>query len=599
MKKKAKETDVYGPEYQILTHAKEILSDPSLKKNELLKEYAKMVKEYEDLLKKFYQQDQVGEHLSPGKILEMQSQLLSRLSYEFRTPLTLIISSLEQMCSQCRSALQKKKMALMLRNARRLLFLINQVLALSSTENSQLKIKVLPEDIVSFVKGITASFDLLVEQNEVDLIFKADKDNMVLYFDPELMAEVICNLMMNALKYTPAGGQIRIWIGRSYPDSVVISVQDTGPGIPRDRLKSIFYRFSLLNRPFERHRNDIGIGLFLVKEYITLHHGTIHINSSEGQGTEFVIKLPMGNEHLAPDQIEETPVPSSPIIRGSEIAANYTLMWELEKEEVQFSNIKATDIETHHQERDIVLVVEDDRDMRNLVITLLGRTFTVVEAKNGREGIDIAQKIIPDIIISDIIMPKLDGIRLCRDLKNNINTSHIPIILLTARASEEDVIRGLEAGADDYITKPFNIKMLLTRVKNLICLRRRLQEKLERRMLMQPEEFSLSQLENLFLDKIQESIEQNLSNPDFGVDELAEILEISRPTLYRKLFALTGQSPKKFIQSYRLKRSMELLRANYGNVTEVAFKVGFSSSAYFTKCFRETFQRLPSDFTTY
>jgi DNA-binding response OmpR family regulator len=380
---------------------------------------------------------------------------------------------------------------------------------------------------------------------------------------------------------------------------VEISVSDTGPGIPSQQLPHIFDRFYLLNKPFEHNKKGFGIGLYLVKEYINLHHGTIHVNSREGEGTEFIIHLPGGKEHLEPDEIEAHPVLDSTVKYGTEISNNYAFMLQLERDATYQPGINIFDIERESQDREIVLVVEDNSDMRRLMTTLLEKHFTVMEAEDGKEGIAAAKNIIPDIIISDIIMPEVDGVRLCQELKNDINTSHIPIILLTARATEKDIIRGLEAGADDYITKPFHIQVLLTRVKNLISLRRQLQQKIERRMLLQPEEFTLSELENLFLDKLQELIEENLSNPQFGVDELAEILDISRPTLYRKVFALTGQSPKKFIQSYRLKRSFELLTANYGNVTEVAFKVGFSSSAYFTKCFKETFNRLPSDFTTY
>lgn len=599
MQRKTKETGAHGHQYRFLARAKEILDNHSLKKDELLKEYAKIVEAYEELLKKLHQQDQGSLHHSPGEILQRKSHLFSGFSHEFRTPLALIITPLEQMLSTCRSREQKKKLELMLRNARRLLFLIEQVLALSKIESSELKLKASSQNIIPLLKGVMASFNSLAEQNEVDLIFDTEKRNINLYFDPEKIAEVMCNLIMNALKYTPAGGQVRLSGGYYSPDSVEISVRDTGPGIPGQQLPHIFDRFYLLSKPFEHHKKGFGIGLYLLKEYIKLHRGTIHVNSGEGEGTEFVIRLPRGKEHLKPDDIVEPPASESTVKYGKEISNNYAFMMQLERDASHQRGGKLPEIETESRDRDIVMVIEDNSDMRRLIKTLLKKDFTVVEAEDGREGIAMAKNIMPDIIISDIIMPEVDGVQLCRELKNHINTSHIPIILLTARSTEKDIIRGLEAGADDYITKPFNVQILLSRVKNIISLRRQLQQKIERRMLMQPEEFTLSELENLFLDKLQELIEENLSNPQFGVDELAKILDISRPTLYRKVFALTGQSPKKFIQSYRLKRSFELLTSNYGNVTEVAFKVGFSSSAYFTKCFKETFHRLPSDFTTY
>lgn len=595
---KDKEPGIYVHEYRFLARAKEILANHSLKKGELLKEYAEIIEAYEALLKKLHQQGQGSLHPSPGEILERKSLLFSGFSREFRTPLALIITPLEQMLSTCRSQDQKKKLELMLRNAQRLLFLIEQVLALSKIESSEMKLKASSQTLISFLKGIMASFELLAEQNEVDFIFETEKKKITLYFDPEKIAEVMCNLIMNALRYTPAGGQVKVSVYHCSADSVEISVRDTGPGIPGRQLPHIFDRFYLLNKPFEQNKKGFGLGLYLVKEYINLHHGTIQVNSREGEGTEFIIRLLRGKAHLEPDSIEAHPVPGSTIKYGTEISTRYALALQWERDETQQAG-KITDQGGFDQEYDIVLVVEDSADMRRLITTLLEKYFIVVEAEDGKEGIAAAKKIIPDIIISDIIMPGVDGVKLCRALKNDINTSHIPIILLTARAAEKDIIRGLEAGADDYITKPFHIQVLLTRVKNLINLRRQLQLKIERRMLMQPEEFNFSELENLFLDKLQELIEENISNPEFGVDELAEIFDISRPTLYRKVFALTGQSPKKFIQSYRLKRSFELLKSNYGNVTEVAYKVGFSSSAYFTKCFKETFNRLPSDFTTY
>jgi len=597
----AEESGVHVHEYRLLARAKEILANHSLSfnKDELLKEYAKIIEAYEALLKKLHQQEQASLQPSPGEILERKSHLFSGFSLEFRTPLALIITPLEQMLSSCRSQEQKKKLEMMLRNAQRLHFLIDQVLAVSKIESSEMKIKASPQNLVSFLKGIMASFELLAEQNEVDFIFAAEKKNITLYFDPEKIAEVMCNLVMNALRYTPTGGQVKVSVCHCSADSVGISVRDTGTGIPDRQLPCIFDRSYLLNKPFERNKKGFGIGLYLVKEYIDLHDGTIQVTSREGEGTEFIINLPRGKSHLEPDEIETHPAPGSTVKYGTEISTNYALALQLERDETQRQAGKIPAHEEFEQECDIVLVVEDSADMRRLITTLLEKHFVVVEAEDGIEGIAAAKKIIPDIIISDIIMPGVDGVQLCRELKNDIDTSHIPIILLTAKTAEKDIIRGLEAGADDYITKPFHVQVLLTRVKNLINLRRQLQLKIERRMLLQPEEFNFSELENLFLDKFQELIEQNISNPEFGVDELTEILNISQPTLYRKVFALTGQSPKKFIQSYRIKRSFELLKSNYGNVTEVAYKVGFSSSAYFTKCFKETFNRLPSDFTTY
>jgi DNA-binding response OmpR family regulator len=357
-----------------------------------------------------------------------------------------------------------------------------------------------------------------------------------------------------------------------------------------------------LNERFEHYTRGLGIGLFLAKEYIKLHHGTIHVKSSAGKGTEFVIRLPKGKAHLKPNEIRELPVSPTAEQPGCKISKRYAFMVQLEKEERDEHQLDLINIpvnEKELQDRHIVLVVEDSMDMRGFVKTFLEEEqFIVVEAANGRQGIDMAKGIIPDIIISDIMMPDVDGYRLCRELKQDIKTSHIPIILLSVKFAEAEIIRGLETGADDYITKPFNMDILLTRIKNLIKQRQRLQKRIQLETVTHPVELGLSSLDNSLIKKMQETIEKNLSEPEFGHAELADSIKMSQASLYRKVMALTGHSPGKFIQSYRLKRSLDLLKANYGSITDVAFAVGFSSSAYFTRCFKEKFGRLPSDFSS-
>jgi DNA-binding response OmpR family regulator len=248
------------------------------------------------------------------------------------------------------------------------------------------------------------------------------------------------------------------------------------------------------------------------------------------------------------------------------------------------------------KEKNVILVVEDHAEVRDYIRGALEPAYIVKEAVNGREGINKAKDIIPDLVISDIMMPKADGYELCRVLKNDISTSHIPIILLTAKASEESMVHGLETGADDYITKPFNTKILQARIKNLIDLRRHLQLKIQRRKMLMPEEISVSSMDEAFLKEFQDIIEKNLSEPDLNIDQLCDKLYMSRANLFRKVQALTGQSPIQFILSYRLQRAAQLLKANFGNITEVALEVGFSSPAYFTKRFKEKFHQLPSTF---
>jgi len=537
----------------------------------------------------------------PEEIREIKRRLLSHITHEFLTPLNLLIVPIEHMLAKCRDPEQKKTLSMMYRNGQHLLIVIHQVLELLKLESRNFNLKARQQDLLTFLKGILANFELLALQKEVELIFNGDRDTIPLYFDQEKLAEVMCNLVMNSLKNTPPGGRVALAVRETPDNSVEISIQDTGAGIPPDQTSRIFDRFYQLTERCEHYIKGLGIGLFLAREYIKLHRGDIRVNSAEGKGTEFVIRLPKGKDHLHPGEILEAPDSLGPGEVAGKIAKRYAYMLELEKQEQEKDREQNNHFpagETDEQKQDVVLVIEDNTDMRAFIKTMLTEEgFMVVEAANGRQGIDVAGQVVPDIIISDVMMPEKSGYELCRQLKSDIRTSHIPIILLSVKFENEEIIRGLESGADDYITKPFSMDILLTRVKNLINQRRRLQQKIQMETVGISAELDLSSLDNQFIRNIRDTIEKNLSEPEFGLDEMADALYMSRTTLYRKLISLTGQPPKRFIQSYRLKRSLELLKNNFGNVTEVAYKVGFSNSAYFTKCFKELFHRLPSDFT--
>jgi signal transduction histidine kinase/DNA-binding response OmpR family regulator len=550
------------------------------------------------------------------KLKEMaavKSRFFANISHEFRTPLTLIMGPLEQILSDYRDkdSQLEKKVKLMLRNSQRLFTLINRLLDLSKLDSGKMQLKTSRQNMIPFLKGIAASFDLLANQYDLDLSFEAEEEEITLYFDPEKMEDVLCNLLINAVKFTPGGGKITVTAKRipkeeeHFPAGYLeISVNDTGPGIPPGQLAHIFDRFYQSDSTYEHHQKGTGIGLALTRELILLHHGKIDVHSREGEnsGTEFIIRLPLGKEHLKPHEIVTSAVPDEtrPERRKPfEIPAGY-MVAKVEKEGDVPNDVKAgepgDEIDPLKAEKDIILVVEDSADVREYIRGALEPLYAVVEAKDGQEGTRKAQKIVPDLIISDIMMPGMDGYELCAALKKDIKTSHVPIILLTAKASEENIIRGLETGADDYVTKPFSTKLLMARIKNLIDLRRHFQLTLYREMTQQPVKMSISQMDREFIKELQDMIEKNLSNPDFNVERLGKKLYMSRATLYRKIHALSGESPNEFLQSYRLKRGAELLENNFGSVLEVAFEVGFSSASYFTKCFKKKFNRLPSDF---
>jgi len=534
---------------------------------------------------------------------KVKSRFFANISHEFRTPLTLIMGPLEHMLSDSTDPKTERTLNLMLRNSQRLLGLINQLLELSKFESGKMKLKSSRQNIVSFLKGITAAFEPVTAKNEVGLDFHTEEEDITLYFDPEKLEEVIYNLLSNAVKFTPPGGRISAAVTKNpggqdnFPSgSVDISVRDTGPGIPREQLGHIFDRFYQSDITSEHHRKGSGIGLAIAKEVVELHHGKIDVHSSEGMGTEFIIRLPMGKKHLESHQVVEIAAPTSPRKSPPDIPPGVPAGTGEAVHEQTGDKTADTPIETLEQDKNIILVVEDSADIRDYIRGSLEPAYAVVEAGNGREGIQRAQEIIPDLIISDIMMPEIDGYVLCRELKNDVKTSHIPIVLLTAKASEENIVEGLETGADDYVTKPFSTAILSARIKNLIDLRRHMQLTLDREMSMKPVNIPVSQIDKTFIKKMRQVVRENISDPDFNIEQLCKKLDMSQPTLYRKIHALTGESPTEFIRSYRLKRGAELLKSNFGSVLEVAFEVGFSSAAYFTKCFKNKFHQLPSTF---
>jgi len=540
-----------------------------------------------------------------GKLKEMdkiKSRFFANISHEFRTPLTLIMGPLEQMLSGPleKEREQKKKMRLMLRNSRRLHSLINQLLALSKFDSGTIKLQAFRQNIVPFLKGILHSFDSLAVQNEVELIFQTEAEEIPLYYDPEKLEEVISNLLSNAVKFTPAGGRITLAVkvkegqsGIGKQDFLEISVSDTGPGIPPEDMAHIFDRFYQADSTYEHHRQGTGIGLAIAREIVELHHGiiTAHSTGVEGAGTRFVIQLPRGDAHLKPEEIVESlPEPRKLTVPRPEVKEDEEEEFEPAEKEEEIVKEPAV------HEKDIILVVEDNADVQEYIRGALEPGYTVKQAMDGEEGLRQAREIVPDLIICDIMMPGMDGYELCRALKTEIATSHIPVILLTAKAAEENIIQGLETGADDYITKPFNIKMLLARIRNLIDLRRHWQQTWTREMTLQPTGMTVSEVDKKFIKELKQVMEKNIPDTEFNVDQLSRKLYMSHATLYRKIHALTGETPTDFIRSYRLKRGAELLKSGVGTVLEVALEVGFSSANYFTKCFKRKFHQLPTEY---
>jgi DNA-binding response OmpR family regulator len=370
---------------------------------------------------------------------------------------------------------------------------------------------------------------------------------------------------------------------------VKISIKDTGIGIPTDRLDKVFDRFYQVDDSYTREHEGSGIGLALTKELVDLHHGKIAVQSEQHKGTTFTVYLPLGKEHLKPEEIvAET--------SAEEFKPEEELSESLQsaKSDLRLSERFAPP--SHRKATPIVLIVEDNSDMRAYMQDCLAQDYRIIEAVDGEDGLQTATDKIPDLIISDVMMPKMDGFQLCQRLKSDERTSHIPIILLTARATAESKIKGLELGADDYILKPFDRTELQVRAKNLIEQRRKLRERFSRDISLPPKEIAVTSYDEKFLQRAMNIIEQHLSNPDFDVTILAREVGMSRMQLHRKLQALTNQSANKFIRSLRLKKAADLLNQKYGNVAQIAYEVGFNNPAYFAECFRKQFGKLPSEY---
>ena len=544
--------------------------------------------------------------IKEAEIAQLKSRFFTNISHEFRTPLTLILGPADKLLAESPNENITKQAGLIRQNAIRLLGLINQLLDLSKLEAGKLKLEASLSNIVSFVKGVAMSFESLAEQKDIQLKVVSEKENIEIYFDKEKMLKILSNLLSNALKFTSEDGLIEISIktnssfdspfakGGKEAGSIEIKVKDNGIGIPEEGLPKLFERFYQVDTLQTMKYGGTGIGLALTKELVELHHGSINVSSRLGEGSEFTIELPSGKDHLNEDEIVNETVVLSPLeqeknlpemVLGDVFKINSSLQASL------------NDVETS-EDKMIILIVEDNADVREFIKDSLGNEFEIAEAANGEQGIRKAEKIIPDLIISDITMPKMDGNELTRVLKNDEKTSHIPIILLTAKSGQESKLEGLETGADDYLTKPFDTKELQLRIKNLINIRRKLQEKFSKREFVpikRGEEKKLSNLEEKFMFKVVEVIEKHLSEEDFSIEQFGKEVGMSRVQLHRKLKALSGKSASNYLRSIRLSKAKNMIEERKGNVSEIAYSVGFSSPQYFSRCFKEEFGYPPSD----
>ena len=520
---------------------------------------------------------------------ELKTRFFTNISHELRTPLTLILSPLEQLLGEDTLPKMHPELVLMHRNARRLLHLINQLLDIARLEDGSMTLLAAPVRLAATVQAALAAFAALALANDIELHLEMGKTEAPepaapLYADQDKLEQIIFNLLSNALKFTPAGGRVGVYLTRE-AGWVEMAVCDTGIGIAAAELPLVFERFHQANASHTRRYGGSGVGLALVRELVALHGGTITATSEVGVGSAFRIRLPLGTAHLAPAEMGPAPEDDA----GQPTTARWVEV-PLESQE----SAEAATRDTNDQ-RPLLLLVDDNDDMRQYLRQCLGAEFRLLLATNGEQGLARAQAALPDLIISDLMMPVLDGLELCRRLKTDERTSHIPVVLLTARASEGSRLRGLETGADDYLTKPFHPNELRARVGNLIAQRQLLRQRFGREVTLLPRDISITSADESFLNRALAVVETHIANPDFDVELFAAELAVSRVQLYRKLKALTDQAPTDFVRVLRLRRAAQLLAGQAGNVADVAYAVGFNNLSYFSKCFREAYGHVPSD----
>lgn len=533
------------------------------------------------------------------QVSDIKLRFFTNISHELRTPLTLIAGPVEYVLKTAGlSDDVREQLRIVERNTDRMLRLVNQILDFRKIQKNKMRLRIEQIDIVPFVHQLMDNFESLAEDHHIDFLFESEKPSLKLWVDTDKLEKIVFNLLSNAFKYTPQGKMITLFIHEN-ENSVAVGVQDQGIGISESKKASLFVRFENLLDKNLFNQQSSGIGLSLVKELVELHQASIRVDSKEGEGSCFTVEFLKGKEHftenvdfIISDDIEmgvERPV--STVADGSGTASS-------EEDEM-----------TNPGEHKTMLLVEDNLELRFFLRSIFLSEFNVIEATNGAEGLAKALKFVPDIIISDIMMPEMDGIAMTKEIRENMSTSHIPVVLLTAKSDTDSKLQGMEQGADDYITKPFSATYLKARVENILARRNKLQQ-LYREKMMGMQAVSLSEEteepqrqqpemsvhDRKFMDKLTELMEQNMDNGELMVDDLVKELAVSRSVFFKKLKTLTGLAPIEFIKEMRVTRAAQLIETGDYNMTQIAYMVGINDPRYFSKCFKQRFGMTPTEY---
>ena len=544
------------------------------------------------------------------QVSDIKLRFFTNISHELRTPLTLIAGPVEYVLKNSKLPEDaREQLVVVERNTNRMLHLVNQILDFRKIQNKKMKMQVQRVNVVAFVRKVMDNFESLAEEHNIDFLFETEKDELYLWVDEDKLEKIVFNLLSNAFKYTPGGKLIRVFIHED-EGTVSVGVQDQGIGIAENKKKSLFVRFENLVDKNLFNQASTGIGLSLVKELVEMHKAVISVDSKLGEGSCFKVDFLKGKEHYDDTVefiLEDSATSSSMTIPAPVMDATASVIPIVNPDE---------DIQDEESEeasnKEVMLLVEDNQELRVFLRTIFSSTYRVVEAADGMEGWSKALKFVPDIIISDVMMPEKDGIEMTKELRADMTTSHIPIVLLTAKTSIESKLEGLEYGADDYITKPFSATYLKARVENLLSQRRKLQSLYRDNLMNNTHVSSLSTSEEAateeeklpdmspndrkFMDKLVELMEANMDNGDLVVDDLVREVAVSRSVFFKKLKTLTGLAPIEFIKEMRINRAAQLIETGEFNMTQISYMVGINDPRYFSKCFKSKLGMTPTEY---
>ena len=528
------------------------------------------------------------QHIHAEEMADAKLRFFMNISHEIRTPMTLIVAPLQSLIKQDNDPHRRGVYETIRRNAERILGLINQMMDLRKIDKGQMQLHMRDTNLVSFINDIYTLFAQQAKNKNILFHFDCDQERIMAWIDRGNFDKIIINILSNAFKFTPTGGEIRITLTTNEKEAS-ISIFDNGEKIPEDKLERIFERFYQTPSSANDRNIGTGIGLDLTRSLVELHHGSIEArNNADGPGCEFTVTIPLGNEHLTPEEMVTNEV-------EEEETTESIIEEEMQQEEEEVAT--STDLPKVGRRQKIV-VVEDDSEIRSYLTEALSEDYDITDCSNGKEGLAAVLKTMPDLVISDIMMPEMDGTTLCSKIKTNNATNHIPVILLTAKSREEDQLEGLETGADAYIVKPFNMDILRRTIVNLIHSHHTLQLKFGRNDQLEElvEDIKMKSPDEKLLERVMTAINHNLNNADLSVDRIADEVGISRVHLHRKMKELTGQTPHDFIRNIRMKKAASLLSAGDMNVSEVMYACGFSNAASFSTVFKKMYGMSPREY---